>query len=419
MTTLLLDFAVALFIGLLTGIDRERKKTREHVSGVGGIRTFMLISLAGGASVHLARSLQSPWIVVMAGIAVTACVIASMALQTRNESAHYGQTTEISSIVVFLLGALAVGGYRELAVILGILTSAILAYKQPIHQLVDKIGEEDMYAIVKLLAATFIILPILPNHTIDPYDAINPYKIWWLVILISALSLIGYVATRWLGAGRGASITGFFGGLVSSTAVTLTFSRRSRDEAPSIPDALACGLLLAWVIMFIRIIAIVAVLNPPLVLPITIRLAAMLVITVIAAGLLYYRSRQHADGKSESIPLKNPFSLVSAMKFAALFAAVLFIVKLVESRSSGSSMYAFAAIAGTTDVDAITLSMSSYAKRTGLTDIALNAITIAAISNTIVKCALAAVLGTAAFRSRIAIATLLILAAGIATLLLV
>ena len=143
-------------------------------------------------------------------------------------------------------------GERELAIALGVVTAAVLAYKQPLHGFVDKLGWDDVYAGLRLLIATFIALPLLPNRTIDPWGALNPYELWLLVILISSLSLVGYVLTRWLGPARGTALTGLTGGLVSSTAVTLSFAREARDNAQNVA-ALACGILLAWAVMFFRV----------------------------------------------------------------------------------------------------------------------------------------------------------------------
>ena len=312
--------------------------------------------------------------------------------------------------MVCLLGAMTMLGHRELAIGLGVVTAAVLAYKQPLHGLVAKLGWDDVYAGVRLLIATFIILPLLPDRTLDPWDALNPYKLWLLVILISSLSLVGYVATRWLGAGRGTVLTGITGGLVSSTAVTLSFARRGRDE-PNAANALACGILLAWAVMFGRVLVMVLVVNRDLLLPLLPPFVAMGAVALGAAWLLYRRS---GDGtEPEDVPLRNPFSLTSAAKFAVLFAAVLLLVKLAQLYFPGGGVYVLAALAGLTDVDAITLSMAEYAKSNPAT-VAAVAIVIAAISNTVVKCAMVTSLGGAALRRPVLLATTAIIVAGIA-----
>lgn len=411
----LAGFIVALLIGMLVGIDRERRKSQEHATSAGGIRTFMLIALAGAATASLSQSLASPWIFAMGGLAITIVITAGYFVDTRNHAENRGLTTEVAGLAVFLLGAMAIVGDRNMAVVLAIITSAVLAYKQALHQLVGKIGEDDLYAILKLLVASFIILPILPNHTVDPWEAINPYKVWWLVILISGLSLIGYVATRWLGSGRGTAVTGLLGGLVSSTAVAMTFARRSSDEEKEYPagaDALACGLMLSWVVMFIRVIVIVAVVHLPLLKPILWPMGMMGLITAGAAGVFYWIGTRNHGPSHDGVPLKNPFSLISAIKFAVFFTAVLVVVRITQQRAPGSAIYAVAGLAGLTDVDAITLSMSRQAGADGVLVMATNAITIAVLANTVVKVGIISVLGSATLRWRALLATVAIVFAG-------
>ena len=265
---------------------------------------------------------------------------------------------------------------------------------------------------VRLLIATFIILPLLPDRALDPWQALNPYKLWLLVILISSLSLVGYVATRWLGAGRGTAVTGITGGLVSSTAVTLSFARRGREE-PATAAALACGILLAWAIMFARVLVMALLVNPALLVPLLVPCAAMGLVAVALAWLNYRSSAEptRRQAEEEAVPLRNPFSLTAAIKFAILFAAVLLLVKLVQLYFPGEGVYLVAALAGLTDVDAITLSMAEFARANDV-GTAATAVVIAALSNTLVKAGMAATLGGPALRRPILVATAAILLAG-------
>jgi uncharacterized membrane protein (DUF4010 family) len=364
------NFAIALLIGALVGIEREMKKARDADIGIGGIRAFILFAQAGAVSAWLSQQMNSPWIFVatVAGVALT--VLAGYVNESKTHPTSIGLTTEVAAIVVCLPGGAAAVGHAEIGVGLAIVTSAVLAFKQPLHGLVEKLGTEDIYAGLKLLIATFIVLPILPDRTIDPWDAINPYKLWWMVILISSLSLVGYVAVRWLGMERGTALTGLTGGLVSSTAVSLTFSRRSRDESsvPAIDNALACGILLAWVVMFGRVIAEVAVVFPTLLGKLAIPVAAMAATSLLLAGLFFRRTRQRAkrdDDVSQQLPLTNPFSLRAASQFALFFSAVTFVVQLTKTHFPGEGLYVVSFPAGLTDVDAVTLSMADYARSGG------------------------------------------------------
>jgi uncharacterized membrane protein (DUF4010 family) len=419
--TLVRDVAIAMLIGALVGIDREKKLAQESRRGIGGIRTFILLGLLGAVAALGARAWQLPWLLPLVVLVVGAMVLAGYILHGLDRKESIGLTTEMAALAVFLLGALSASGHPAVAGPIGIIVSAVLAFKEPLHALVEKIGREDIYAGLKLLIATFIVLPVLPNRAVDPWGAINPYQLWWLVILISSLSLVGYAATRWLGHERGLAITGFTGGLVSSTAVTLTFARRSREAATSVVQsrALAVGILLAWTVMFGRVIVEVAVVNPSLLSLVLVPCGAMgLAAAAVAAGFHFRATGRDEPGASTAseLVLKNPFSLTSAMKFALFFAVVLLVVKGVQHYAHGNGLYLVAVLAGSTDVDAITLSMAGYAKQSGDATTAVRAITLAALSNTVVKAGLIVALGGAGLRPRTLLAAGIILAVGLVTL---
>jgi uncharacterized membrane protein (DUF4010 family) len=408
------DFAVAILLGALVGIEREKRKMEEReTEHIAGLRTFTLLALFGAASGYLAQSLSSPWILAAALLIVGAFVVVGYLTTAQASQSGKGLTTEVAAIVVFLLGALVMFGQRELAIGLGVVTAAVLAYKQPLHGFVEKLGWDDVFAGLRLLIATFIALPLLPDRAIDPWGALNPYKLWLLVILISSLSLIGYVLTRWLGPARGTALTGLTGGLVSSTAVTLSFAREARDN-PQNRASLACGILLSWAVMFLRVIVLVAVVNRALLPAVLIPFVAMGLAAGGYAAFLYLRDRS-IDGKPPKggVAIENPFSLTAAAKFAALFAVVLLAVKIVQQHFPPSGLYAVAALAGLSDVDPITLSMSEFAQ-SGEPRVAVIAIVIAALSNTIVKCVMAFVLGGAVLGKKLLIATAATLAVGLA-----
>ena len=353
--TVALDFATAILLGALVGIEREKRKEEEEDSGhIAGLRTFILLALLGACAGWLSRTLSTPWILAAALLIVGAAVVAGYVVTARSSQDGKGLTTEIAAVVVSLLGAMVMLGYSELAIGLGVVTAAVLAYKQPLHGFVDKLGWDDVYAGLRLLIATFIALPLLPNQPIDPWGALNPYKLWLLVILISSLSLVGYVLTRLLGPSRGVALTGLTGGLVSSTAVTLSFSRDARDH-PQMTNALACGILLAWAVMFLRVPVLVAVVNRALLSQLLIPFVVMAVVVAAFAALLYFRDGSVKRGKATGhLEVENPFSLTAAAKFAALFAVVLLAVKIVQEHFPPDGLYAVAALAGLTDVDAIT-----------------------------------------------------------------
>ncbi len=344
-------------------------------------------------------------------------------MTSRVQPEALGLTTEAGALCVCLLGEVTMLGYPELAVGLGIVATAVLAYKEPMHGLVSKLGRDDIYAGLRLLIASFIVLPLIPNRTVDPWNALNPYNLWLLVILISALSLAGYIATRWLGPGRGTALTGLTGGLVSSTAVTLSFARGGRDSVePDAGDTFATGIMVAWGVMSLRVLVEAAVVYLPMVSRLAIPFVAMSLTGFFAAGFFYRRSarmQKGAEKASRDVPLKNPFSLTKAATFGLIFAVILLAVKIVEERFSSQGLYLVSILAGLTDVDAITLSLAKFAKSGGDQTTAVYAITMAALANTCAKCGLVVALSSRSLKRRVFPATLAIALMGVIALLFV
>jgi uncharacterized membrane protein (DUF4010 family) len=418
-TTVVRDFSIALLIGALVGVERESHKARESPVAFGGLRTFILMAEAGAVSAWLSLKLGTPWIFGVALAAVAAAVLTGQVLESRMKPDQPGMTTEVAALVVVLLGGMVMYGFVGIAVALAIVTSSVLAFKQPLHALVAKLGTEDIHAGLKLLIASFIVLPLLPRRPIDPWQALNPYKLWLLVVLISTLSLVGYVAVRWLGTARGAVVTGATGGLVSSTAVSLSFARESRLATNATAGhALAAGILLSWLVMFVRVVIEVGVVNPGLVARVLIPFSMMAVVAGLFAAVLFRRGGATGVKEPEraAVPLKNPFSLMEAVKFGMVFAAVMLVVKLTQQYLPGGGLYVVAGLAGLTDVDAITLSMADFARQGGDAATAVGTIAVASVSNTLVKCGLVAALGSRSLRMRLVPAALAILAAGLGSL---
>jgi len=399
-------------------LEREKKMAQEGTIGIGGIRTFLFFSLTGALSAWLSRQTGNSWIFVSGFMVVSMFALTGYFIQARHKPENVGLTTAMAGIIVFMLGGSVMFGHRDVSVMLAIVTSAVLAFKKPIHGVIHRFGDDDIRAGLKLLIATFVVLPLLPDYPVDPWRALNPYKLWMLVILISSLSLIGYVAVRWLGTRRGVALTAFSGGLISSTAVTLSFSRRSIDESVASGKALSAGIVLAWAVMFIRVITEVLIVYPQIVQELWVPYLVMIVIALSVSAFFFFQSAGPSESGGKDIAFRNPFNLISASKFALLFAFILLMVKLVELHSTGAGFYIVAALAGTTDVDAITLSMADYAKQGGDSRTAVAAITIASLSNTLVKCFICAILGSSILRKRIIIAAIAISAGGLISLLL-
>jgi uncharacterized membrane protein (DUF4010 family) len=410
--------ASALIIGALVGIERERSKALSGNVGIGGVRTFILFALAGAVASWLSQVLGSAWVFVATLVTVGALAVAGYVVQARVKPNAVGLTTETAAVGVCLLGGACTAGYNEVALAVGIAVSAVLAYKESMHGLVAKLGSDDISAGVKLLAATFIVLPLLPTTAVDPWGVLRPRPLWTLVILIASLSLVGYVATRALGPRRGTALTGLTGGLVSSTAVTLAFARQSREERGKTDDALAGGLLLAWATMGLRIVVVVGVVAAALVRPLLLPIGAMTTVALGASALFLHRARAQEPAAAE-VSLKNPFSLTSAVKFGLLFAGVLIVVAGVERHFPERGYYVVAALAGLPDVDAITLSMAGLARGGGV-DLATaaGALVVAALANTLLKCGIVVMTASGRLRRSMVAVTGVLVVVGVAAILL-
>jgi len=410
------DFLIALLIGALVGAQREMTKGDDGAASqgsLGGIRTFTLAALVGAASAWISHARALPWAFAVA-LGAVGLVMALRRVSMRE--ARAGITSEIAALAVCLLGGLAAIGDTEMAVALAIAATAVLAFKEPLHGLIGRIDKEDMFAGIKLLAASFIVLPLLPDRPIDPWGALNPYELWLLVVLICALSLIGYVAMRWLGPVRGAALGGISGGLVSSTAATLSFARASRDDAASADDgALAAGILLAWLVMFLRITLVVGALNRSLLAHAWTALALMGAATAVFAAWHFRSGLRHKPPPAQ-VAVSNPFSLGSAVRFAALFAVVLLVVHVAQARWPGAGTYVVAALAGLVDTDAISLSLAAGARTPEARTVAAGGLVVAMMANTAAKCMLVLVLGRGALRRQIAVAAASVLAMGMLAL---
>ncbi|WP_457442119.1 MgtC/SapB family protein [Roseateles sp. P5_E4] len=408
-------FFVALLIGILVGIEREKKRPAAPSHTIGGIRTHALLALSGAASAWLGQQLQLQWLFVAVLVCASAMAIASHALWRRDgKDAPPSMTSEIAALLVVLLGGMAATGNQALAVALAVALSAVLAFKQPLHALVERVGLDDILAGIKLLIASVIVLPLVPNETVDPWHALNPYQLWLLVVLISALSLAGYIGMRWLGPARGAAITGLAGGLVSSTATTLNFARDSRKaESSANASAAAAGILCAWFVMFLRVTTIVAILNRQLLGALWPPLLAMALATGALALRHYLAGAAAATSPAQAAtPLKNPFSLGAAIRFGILFAVVLVVTKLAQQQFPSGGLLAISALAGAADVDAIVLSLSGQKDGSLTTAATAWALLAALLANTVVKIAMVLLVARGTVRREMAIASVAICLVG-------
>jgi uncharacterized membrane protein (DUF4010 family) len=381
---------VSLLIGALIGLERERSLDDPHKL-FAGIRTFPLIGLAGFLSGLLGHVI-TPWMLVTLTFCFFVLVIVAYVFSAR--LGFHGATSELAAIIIFLCGILVYREYFAISIAVSVVLALFLSIKAPLKNFIGKVQEEDIYATLKFAIITAIILPVLPNQTMGPFDVLNPRQIWYMVVLIAGISFGGYLLVKIFGSEKGLWLTGFLGGLVSSTAVTLSFSQKSKST-PDLSRTFASAIILACSIMPPRILIEIAVVNQSLLRFIWPYVLALTATGVGVSIVLLFGAKKDTHG---SVELSNPFELMSAIKFGLIFAVILFVSKAAQFYLGNSGVFLAAAVAGTTDVDAITLSMANLAKSSVSEVTASAAILIAITVNTIVKAGIAISLGATALR---------------------
>ncbi len=392
-------FGVALVLGLFMGLQREyayHERVDEDGELMAGARTFPIIAMLGAVSALAGDEAGSPWPLVVTVFAVSLLLAVGHFWESRER--EMGLTTEMAALVVFFTGALCYWEYLRLAAALGVGTAVLLSLKVQTHTFARRIDQEDVYATLKFAVITVIVLPLLPTegYGSPPFDVLVPYNVWLMVVLISGISFLGYVLIQVVGPRRGVGLTGLLGGLASSTAVTLSVAERSRDSK-GLDQAFAMAVMLAWAIMFVRVIVEVAVVHPPLLLTVWLPVTGVFVASLIYCGYLY--RVQPSDAQEEPQTVRNPFRLVPAITFGVLYAVILVASNAAQSYFGDAGVYLSSVVAGLADVDAITLSMARLHESGDVSAItATRAILIAAAANTVLKGGIVAVTGTRALR---------------------
>ena len=380
----------ALAIGLLIGVERGwKERTAEEGERVAGVRTYGLIGLLGGVSALLAARFGA-LAIGLAFIGLAGALAAVYAANLKRGDEDVGITSLIAGLLTFALGAVAGTGEVAVAGASAVVMATLLTYKPQLHRWVEALEASELKAGIKLLLISVVLLPVLPNQGYGPWQALNPYAIWWMVVLIATISFVGYFAIKIGGARRGTVVTGLFGGLASSTALTLHFSRMARDSAGMAP-VLGLGILLACGTMVPRLVLIATLLDRKLLGPL-VAPALVMALLVFVPAALYWRSHAVADTEGAS-PLKNPLELKSALAFGALLALVLLLGRALREWFGEAGVLALAAASGVTDVDAITLSLARMSQEDLPVRIATTGIVIAAAVNNLAKGGMAAGIG--------------------------
>jgi uncharacterized membrane protein (DUF4010 family) len=318
----------------------------------------------------------------------------------RRDAEHPGITTLISILLTFSLGALAAIGSMVSAVTATVVAMLLLGLKPWVKRSVSQLEEVELHATLKLLLITVVLLPILPDRGFGPSGALNPYEIWWMVVMIAAISFSGYFAVKAMGEGKGVLLTSVFAGLASSTSLTLNFARLARQTRARV-DLFAAGILLASATLFPRILVIAAVFNIDLALALVAPLGAMALVVLGPAAVVWLRRERNGD--TAELQLHNPLELGAALRFGALLAIVLALSRLLSDAYGDMGLLAVGAVSGLVDLNAITLSVARMAEDGVVTAVAVATIVVASVSNGLFKAVLSLVAGTPALALRIGV----------------
>ncbi|HHX8696343.1 TPA: MgtC/SapB family protein [Vibrio diabolicus] len=395
---LIWNLLIALLLGAIVGTQRGWVM-RNSVEGsrVAGIRTFSLVGLLGGL-VGILANIYTPLLIGFALIALVILTCIAFVIQQK-KSGDVSITGVVSIMVVFVLGNLAVSGEAVLAAAAAVITAVVLDNKRELHQALQKLQEYELDAALRLLLISIVMLPLLPNQSYGPWNALNPYEIWWMVVLIASISFVGYFAIKIGGAKRGILFTSVFAGLSSSTALTLQFSHLSREQA-SISPLLASGILLSCGTMFPRLLIVLSVINPQLVKLLWPIVMAMMVALYIPAWWIWRRSE--VEQIEQSNKQTNPLALQSALFFGLVLAVIMLLAHALSDWFGNAGVLILSALSGITDVDAISLTLGRQSTQTLSVTTAALGILIAASVNTIVKMGMVIAIGDKKLWRRIA-----------------
>jgi uncharacterized membrane protein (DUF4010 family) len=379
------EFLTALGIGLLIGLERERNPTAKA-----GLRTFALVALFGAASAALAARFEFPTLVAAGGAMVGLMMIAAY-FRDDNQSDDPGTTTVIAVMLCYALSAMTMTGYARLAVMVAIAATILLYFKAELRGVAHRLERRELISMLQFAIVAFIVLPLLPDREFGPYQALNPRQIWMMVVLISGVSLSGYVALRMVGREHGATLLGLFGGLVSSTATTLAYSRYGKANA-QLWNLSVTVIVIANLIVLVRLAVLTAVVSSKLLGMIVPVFACGLVPGLVAVAM-WMRSRS-AEPALTMPEIRNPTEFRTALTFGGLYAVILLLAAWLNDLAGSSGVYVVALISGLTDVDAVTLSsfrLNEIGSLSGSQTI--RAITMAVLANMAFKLGLILVAG--------------------------
>ena len=404
----LIRMLVTAGIGFVLGLEREYSQYSEKGEIFAGLRTFTLVALLGFLTAYLGITFTY-WIFI-AGFLGVVSIVAISYWVTSNEG-NIGSTTEFAIIFTFLLGGLVLVGSINLSLALTVITLVLLSLKLRLKSMIGQLTQKELFAFVRFVVIALLILPFLPNEFYGPYEVINPREVGWIIVLTSGIGFVGYILMKFLGTDRGILLTSILGGLVSSTLVTFTFSKKSK-ETPELSQNYAVGIFAAATIMVLRIFLLVFIFNKTMLIQLTIPLLIILFATFGIASYFYNKQfeKQHAVDK---IILGDPLNIKNAIFFGIFYTGILLLVSYANHAYGTKGIYLSSAISALTDIDAIAISVSKLGGTTMNLLIAQNAILLATLSNTVVKIGIAVFTGSRQLKKYVLIGYSIVFIAGI------
>ncbi|UCS94995.1 MgtC/SapB family protein [Echinicola marina] len=387
---------VATGIGLLIGLEREHASVPIKEEIFAGVRTFVFVVLFGFFTAFLSFFF-TPWLVV-AGL-VSVMVFGVLSYWVKLKRGDFGGTTTFVMLMAYLLGSVSFLGFVEASLAVTVVVLLVLSLKDPLHSFIQQITQNELFALVKFVVISLLILPFLPNQTMGPYDVFNPRELGWIIILTSGVGFVGYILMKFLGSKRGILLTGIFGGLVSSTVVAWVFAEKSKEVA-GLSKNCAVAIISASTIMVIRVFVWVIIFNQELLVNLVLPLS---LVFLMGLGIAYYFFKQpspKSDVKTD-LPLGEPLNLKKAFFFGLLYTGILFLVSYANSQLGTKGIYVSSAIAALTDIDAITISVSKLAGDSFSILTAQNVILLATLCNTVVKLGISLTMGSKELRKYI------------------
>lgn len=414
MESYIVGFIVSIFLGALIGLQREHTQQNLKIKSFAGIRTFILVTFFGAIMGFFGENINSTWAIL--GFVSVVLFSLSSYVVTYMKSKKISATTQIVFVMSYILGAMCTTSYLQLAVVFAVIIATFLTFKERLHVFAKKMKNNEIIAMIKFALIAFVVLPFLPNKNYSPLDipglgevlqgigisssflsqldVFNLHNIWLMVIFIAGINLVGYFLVKIVGSKKGYGLLGFVGGLVSSTAVTLSVAEESKRVKSNF-SPLILAVVIATSVSFVRIIFEVAVVNSDLLTFVIFPMGAMALSGFIYSFFFY---RRRTNKKATEVPLEQPFALIPALKFGGFFALILLLARIAQILFGNVGIYATSVLSGLMDVDAITLTMSSLAKTGGVTNfVATTAIMLAAASNVLVKAGMAYFLGNKKF----------------------